>query len=240
MPVFKARAVRARREHRLRLLAGYASLNGVGTAFVGDSLIQQAQWDRLAPREPSRNFGIGGDTARDVHDRAAQVLSVHPARIVLLVGTNDITHDTAEAAPDWVGRTLATWLASRPDIAVAVLAIPPRAAERVDAVARLNRRLLGVAQAAGAVFLDGAEILALSDGGLDPRLTRDGLHLNAAGYRQWIEALTPGLRRFGVDTGPVIATEPRALTAEPMHDPEPAGHPAPSSEPALLRSPRPY
>ncbi|KQS55154.1 hypothetical protein ASG17_03400 [Brevundimonas sp. Leaf363] len=240
MSVPKARAVRARRERRLRLFAGYASLNGVGTAFVGDSLIEHAQWDRLTPHEPSRNFGISGDAARDVHDRAAQVLSVRPARIVLLAGTNDITHGTAEAAPDWLGRTLATWRALSPDVAIAVLAVPPRAAERADAVARLNCTLLETAQAAGAVFLDGAEVLALSDGGLDPRLTRDGLHLNAAGYRQWLEALTPGLRRLGVETGPRIAPEPRILAAEPMNDPEPGAQTTRSCGPTLLRASRTY
>ena len=59
--------------------------------LIGDSLTQGADWNALLPGLPIRNFGISGDTTRDVCRRLDSILVSDPRTICLMIGTNDVT-----------------------------------------------------------------------------------------------------------------------------------------------------
>lgn len=209
MPPTKAERIRARFDKRMDLFEAYTSLEGGGTAFVGDSLVQNAKWNALLPREPSRNYGFKSDTAERLFERSAAVLDVQPGRIVLLIGTNDVRRDDSQGAMVWIDRIIQGWRARRPDLDIAILAVPPRWLDLMDGVKALNRELKTYAATYGLTFIDETAVLLGPDGGLDPRWSKDGVHLNPAAYDLWIGALKPHLRRFGVDVRP--AGPPDAL-----------------------------
>jgi len=224
MPVSRADRLRARFEKRLNEFATYESLKGAGTAFVGDSLVQNAPWSELLPREPSLNFGVKSDDAERVHERCAAVIDVEPARIILLVGTNDIQRGTTDTVVAWIDRMVTIWQASLPNVSIGILAVPPRAAALMDSVHTLNHDLVAYARRRGLAFLNENATLRGDDGALDPRWALDAVHLNKAGYRAWIRALRPQLRRFGVDVRPegppaeLTLVVAKAIAAEEDYD----------------------
>jgi lysophospholipase L1-like esterase len=65
----------------------------------------------------------------------------------------------------------------------------PQHYDKGDHVVRLNRLLRGVAASAHARFVDLYPLFLDAHGRLDARFTRDGLHLNEAGYARWVAHL---------------------------------------------------
>ena len=198
----------ARAERLQRVFADYASLDGTGTAFVGDSLVKNADWPVLLPREPSLNFGVGGDTAAGVFERRDAVSAVHPARIVLLVGTNDISRGTEDEVAGWIAGMVRDWRSDLPAVGIGLCAVLPRAANHIEAVTTLNRRLADLARRERLVFIDGGPALAMADGSLNPHWSEDGLHLTELGYWEWIDEARRALKRLGVDVREAGPAEP--------------------------------
>ena len=220
----KAERIRMRYERRYAELAGYASLDGSGTAFVGDSLVQNARWSELLPREPSRNFGVKSDTAHRMFERCEGVAQVAPARIVVLIGTNDISRGGSATVTAWIARCVEVWRDRMPDVSIALLAVPPREPSLADQVRALNHELATYAAGHGLGFLDETAVLLGDEGGLDPRWASDALHLNKAGYAQWMGRLRPRLRSLGIDVRPagppeaLVLAVAQAIAAEEDYD----------------------
>lgn len=168
-----------------------------GVAVLGDSLTERAEWWELLGR-PVANRGIAGDTIADVRARLDDVVALAPRVVFVLIGVNDLL---AGAAPEVVAGDHAALLAELRRrlpgariVAQSLLPIRDDIVARDESlttatVQRANRLLARGAAAAGADWLDVAAGLAGAGGELDPRFSSDGIHLSAAGYRVWAEAL---------------------------------------------------
>lgn len=165
--------------------------------FAGDSLIDQ--WSTLAEDFPGLetvNRGIGGDGALELLLRFPEdVLALRPCAVVILVGTNDLAQGEApERVAETLRRLLA--LAAESDVPAVVCLLPPRTKEPglfPEKIRELNA-LIGLAPAAA--VCDAFTPLATEDGGPREECFVDGLHLNAAGYRELKAALAPHLADF--------------------------------------------
>jgi len=180
---------------RVLVFHDYAPMNG-GVAFVGDSITEDGDWDSLYPGVLVRNYGISGDTTIGLERRLSQIFAARPAKIFLLIGTNDLGNQgdaPAEVAANYA-HTLARLRAGLPEAAIFIQSVLPRQQAHAAAVADLNRRLSALAAVQGVAYIDIHTAFATPTGALDPAVTMDGLHLNASGYARWRAEIEPLVR----------------------------------------------
>jgi len=161
--------------------------------MLGDSLTQRGEWWELLGR-PVANRGISSDTVADVAARLDDVVALEPKVLFLLVGANDLRLGaTPEALAARHAELVAALRRRVPHARVVVESLLPIRGEpaggRTGAAIRRANELLRP----DADWLDLHAKLADASGQLDERYSFDGVHLTAAGYRVWAEALRPYL-----------------------------------------------
>ena len=175
--------------------------------FMGDSITEG--WDRdhqsifADPRHINR--GISGQTTAQMLVRFRQdVVALHPETVILLGGTNDIAGNGGEVDDATIRGHVRSMveLAQAHGIRVVLLSILPTNhywwAPQVTPAARIadhNRWLRDYATRAGLTFVDMHGAMLAGDGAIDPALSGDGVHPNAAGYAVMERVLRPVLTR---------------------------------------------
>lgn len=184
--------------------------NDVGAVvFLGDSITEG--WSTLARDFPNfkvANRGIGGDITSGVLYRLkADVLSLDPAAIVLLIGTNDVG-DGADGK-DVAANIRLILLAIKnynPKLKVIVCKVMPRA----DGNQAIYREKIRKANSLVGKFVKSEPNFALCDtwgvftdekgNQISDDFRPDHLHLNAAGYAVWKKALEPVMANLHLAT----------------------------------------
>lgn len=166
--------------------------------FLGDSITEG--WKTLAQDFPDLKVadrGISGDTTRGVLYRLdADVLSLDPKAIVLLIGTNDIGAggDPADAAYN-IKLILKRIRKKYPHIPIIVCEVMPSTEKQHRPPAKieeLNRLIKKDVRWHSHVYLcDTWSIFAQPDGDCPKAIFPDLLHPNATGYAKWTAALNP-------------------------------------------------
>jgi len=87
-PIYRLRYLR-----RLRIFERNPVRQG-DVVFLADSITQTGKWEDFFPDSPTRNRGIAGDTTRRVLARVPEVARGHPAKVFVLIGTNDVSTGT--------------------------------------------------------------------------------------------------------------------------------------------------
>jgi len=166
--------------------------------FLGDSITEGGPWDELFPGIRARNRGIGGDTTDGVLHRLEQVSSGTPAKVFLLIGTNDLARGASEAEiVAGIEEILDRLKQETPDSEVYLQSILPREVGYRDEIEALNARLAEVAIEQGAAWVDlYPAFLDEGTGAIRAELSNDALHLLGPGYALWREQID-GLVRAG-------------------------------------------
>jgi lysophospholipase L1-like esterase len=168
--------------------------------FVGDSITEgwkTLEQDFADIGVPVVNRGIGGDTTPNLIYRLQEdVLSLHPRALVVLIGTNDLGEHTSPAQIASNLRVLHQRIrAAAPDIPIAWCLVMPRRENDTypERIRDLNARIAELVKADPKVTLcDTFTPLAQADGSSKPEdYVPDRLHLNAAGYGAWRDAVHP-------------------------------------------------
>jgi lysophospholipase L1-like esterase len=182
--------------------------NEVGAVvFLGDSIT--AGWNSLARDFPNfkvANRGIGGDlTCGVLYRLRADVLSLKPAAIILLIGTNDIGNnmDPNDVA-DNIRLILKAIKETDPRLKVIVCKVMPRAdggrptfAEKIQKTNSLVEEF--VKGEPNFAICDTWSIYADETGAPNTAdFNGDRLHLNAAGYKVWKAALDPVIAKLQI------------------------------------------
>jgi lysophospholipase L1-like esterase len=186
--------------------------------FLGDS-ITQGWGGGLGAAFPGlkvANRGIDGDTSRGVLLRLREdVLSLDPAAVVLLVGTNDLEEGaTPETVAGNLRLILAALEAHDPKMPIVLCQVMPssaskkRPADRIKALNLLYRA--AVKGDARVTLVETWPLFADAAGDAIPGEFPDLLHPNEAGYAKWAAALRPILATLGL-----LETAPDAFTPEP-------------------------
>jgi lysophospholipase L1-like esterase len=193
--------------------------NDVGAVvFLGDSITEG--WKTLAtdfPKMKVANRGIGGDITSGVLYRLkADVLSLNPEAIVLLIGTNDVGDgaDGDDVAAN-IKLILLAIKAYNPNMKVIVCKVMPRAErsgqgqEQVYApiyaekIQKANAEIEELVKSEPNFRIcETWGIYADDKGSPNPEdFNGDHLHLNAAGYAVWKKTLDPVLADLHLGNG---------------------------------------
>jgi lysophospholipase L1-like esterase len=213
-----------------------ARRGGIDLYFAGDSITRRwgatdypdllANWTRNFYGWNAANFGWGGDTTQNILWRLenGELDGVRPMAIVLLAGTNNVGAtlppggDEEKAADVARGVTaiVGAMQARAPGATIILMAIFPRNDNIavMSTIDRINRRLSALADGTRVRVLNINDRLADENGRLRDGVSADGLHLTAAGYQIWADALKP------------VLVEVLGAPAAEDHAPPPTGDPS--------------
>lgn len=173
--------------------------------FLGNSLTDGGEFSELFEMQNVKNRGISSDVITGVEKRVGQVTGGRPAKIFLLIGINDVSHNlTVDELARRYERLVTKIREQSPETKLYVQSVMPinNSFKRYKGlfgkektVRDFNVRIQEIALRLGAEYIDLWPALADSKGNLKKEYTSDGLHLNGRGYRVWTEAISPEVKR---------------------------------------------
>lgn len=195
----------------------HSSINRIGqehpdlqVVLLGDSITQGwggpwrsigssagALWDEFFGDLHAANFGISGDRTQHILWRIdhGNFDHIDPRVIVLLIGTNNLPHDSAADIAAGIRAILDRLARKAPSATILLCTIergktaddPVR--EKVNAV---NRAIRHMADGKRVRLVDLAKRFIRPDGTADPKLMRgDYIHFKKAGFRAWGKMIRP-------------------------------------------------
>ncbi|NCI45412.1 family 20 glycosylhydrolase [Sediminibacterium soli] len=169
--------------------------------FLGNSLTDGAEWSELFGDLRIKNRGISGDLSAGVLNRIDEIITRKPAKIFLLIGTNDLA---GKVSPDTVLQRILRMAdllkTATPGTHLFVQGILPvnAAFKKFPShtgngalIRALNAALQTAAAAHRYTFIDIYRRFADAAGDLDAAYTNDGLHLTGKGYMFWKHCIYP-------------------------------------------------
>lgn len=189
--------------------------------MIGDSIThyREKQRNYAETFEPyhTLNLGFGRDRTQNVLWRLQNgaIDGISPKLVTLMIGTNNSSRDTPEAIVAGIEAVVTELRQRLPESKIVVLSIFPRSNPRTkgdfDAIKTINRLLPAIADNERVFHVDINRHFLDANGQLRPELYgRDLLHLSAAGYDAWYQALLPILIEAGLDASE--ARQPAPVT----------------------------
>lgn len=163
--------------------------------FMGDSITEM--WVGAMPHLFGDNWigrGIGGQTSSQMVARFYQdVVSLHPRRVHLMVGTNDLAGNSGANSFDQYKNNIRAMadLAHANGIEMMIASVLP--ADRfswrpelapADEIIKINQWLQEFAVSKGLTYIDYYSPMVNEKGGLPVSLAEDGVHPTLVGYQQ--------------------------------------------------------
>lgn len=175
--------------------------------FLGDSITagwgsKKDIWDKAFGQYTPANFGIGGDRTQHVLWRIqnGELDGIKPKAAVLMIGTNNVATDTAEGIAKGITAIVETIRAKQPQAKILLLAVFPRGDKPTgklgapnDKLKQVNAIIAKLDDGKNIHFLDIGSKFPQPDGALTKEVMPDFLHLSAAGYQIWADAISPKL-----------------------------------------------
>lgn len=177
--------------------------------FIGNSITQQVEnWNEKFETENIMNRGIAGDVTDGVLKRLNEIVYYHPKAVFILIGINDLfnLHHKEEAknlvydkiipSAEYVGNNIIkiskTLHKQLPDTKIFVRTVLPtnRTFLKED-ILKINNLILKKEKKGYYSVIDLYSEFVNNSGFLNKDLTKDGVHLNDAGYKKWVEFEKP-------------------------------------------------
>ena len=169
--------------------------------FLGNSITNGCEWSELFGDARVKNRGISGDTAQGVLDRIDAIVNGHPAKIFLMIGTNDLSQGyTVEQIVSNITAIVERVQSESPETRLYVQSVLPvndcygRFAGHTckgPEIVEVNSRLKTLCEQRGCTYIDLHTPLADSEGKLSTEYSNDGLHLTGKGYILWRDIVKP-------------------------------------------------
>ncbi len=169
--------------------------------FFGNSLTHGCEWHELLDNPNVLNRGINGDIVEGLYERVGSITKGHPAKIFLLIGVNDVSHDlTADSIAAAIENLIVRIQRETPGTKLYLQSLLPinnsfgryrKLTGKEQVIRDINALLEPMAQRYGITWIDLHQAFCDADGNLRAELTNDGLHLMAPGYRIWRDILLP-------------------------------------------------
>ena len=157
-------------------------------------------WAARLGNKNVRNRGIIGDEVMGVYDRLHQILPGHPAKLFLLIGVNDVSHDlTTDTIVGMIRVTVERIQKESPDTKLYLQSLLPinesfgrykRLAGKTNMIPEINKQLEELAKEKGLTYINLFPLFTEKGRNvLRAELTTDGLHLKEEGYKIWVKAI---------------------------------------------------
>ena len=179
-------------------------VDSTSVVFLGNSLTQGCEWHELLDMPQACNRGIVGDIIAGVDERLKCVTDGKPAKIFLMIGVNDVSHNlTADSIATAIENLVGRIQAETPGTKLYLQSCLPinnsfgrykNIIGKEQTVRDINALLEPMAGRKGIEWINLYPLFADSEGNLRAELTNDGLHLLGPGYLIWKEALLPYLQ----------------------------------------------
>jgi len=159
--------------------------------MLGNSITAGGEWKELFPGVNIINRGIGGDVTDGVLERLDEVTESLPAKIFILIGTNDLAAlKTPEYIIDNYGKILDRIRKASPATEIYIQSILPtddsyHTTRKNSDIRLINMNLERMARESGLVYIDLYSHFVTPDSKMNPAYSNDGLHLTGEGFRLW-------------------------------------------------------
>jgi len=172
--------------------------------FAGCSITEFGKWNELLNDMSIINRGIAGDNSFGLLNRIDDIINLQPSMLFISIGINDIAKDiSTQVTVDNILELVKKLKDSSPKTKILVHSILPTNASnrqnkdevkshynKNDKVAELNRILEQNSQEKDFIFIDLYSSFNDTNGNLKLEFgDKDGLHLNAHGYKLWSDIL---------------------------------------------------
>lgn len=171
--------------------------------MLGDSQTNGCEWHELLGNPNVKNRGISSDVMQGVYDRMEPLVKGQPAKIFLLIGVNDVSHDLGvDSIVDAYASLIGMMRERMPLTQLYVQSMLPinisygmyrGMAGRDQEIRDINARLQPIAEANGCTWIDLYSALSDDEGHLKAEYTNDGLHLMGSAYLKWRDVIQPYL-----------------------------------------------
>lgn len=162
--------------------------------FLGDSITDFYDLDEYYEGLPVVNSGIDGNDTQDIlDDMENRVYQYNPSKVFLLIGTNDIDHgDSLDSIVDNIEKILLEIRENRPYAELYLESIYPVMEGEKAVNSRTNEKIMTIndkleefCKKEQITYIDMFDLLVDSSSEkvqINPKYTKDGLHLSDEGY----------------------------------------------------------
>lgn len=169
-------------------------VNSDAIVFYGNSITNMHEWwEAFGCDTRMVNRGNSGANSQELIDNLEYVIDGKPAKLFLLIGTNDISNGIPyETVVENIGRIIDRIQTESPETEIYIQSILPRVAEPQNTNNKAaNVMFASLCKEKEVTFIDLWDTLqGIRNYG---SWSADGLHLYAAGYRVWCRKIAPYL-----------------------------------------------
>ena len=185
-------------EERIALFAKEPVVTGK-IVFIGNSIIEGADWKKLLKDSTVINRGISGDITFGLLNRVEDVIKRKPSKLFILIGINDLN----KGIPDEVVmqnifsfvRMVKSGTRGTHIYIQSILPVNksfknfPKNYDKEEHITTINAQLKKLSKHFGYTFVDLYNQFTDDAMQLEEKYSSDGLHFNASGYLHWVEIL---------------------------------------------------
>lgn len=163
--------------------------------FVGDSITQRNEWSEMFNNPNIINRGIDSDRITWLIERLDHLMANEPSKIFIKIGINDIMDGKGTTQMIKEYNILLNAFKTLKDCKVYIQSCLPVNNSTYNHpiqnahVQDFNQHLRQLASEHHFEFIDLYPLFVTNQNELDASLTRDGVHLNGAGYCIWRDAI---------------------------------------------------
>ncbi len=176
-------------------------IDSTDIVMLGNSLTNGCEWHELLGLPNVKNRGISSDVIQGVADRMEPIINGQPAKIFLLTGVNDVSHNLGvDSIANAYGRLIDMIREQMPHTKLYVESMLPinisyglykKMADKEQQIRDINARLAAMADEKGFIWIDLYPHFVDAEGHMRKEFTNDGLHLLGPGYIQWRDVIMP-------------------------------------------------